>query len=185
MKNFNNLKIKFIYQNIIMNKTVSKELDFLSRSNIIYVSSRVGRNAYKEMIRWASENDLDDYESLIRNPKEELDYINDKFIKEHPRVRLEVIVGNKKYPKLLMDDMTEHFSVDDFREYDTQTPENIYTDMRRNNKPNIYQIRQHVRKYDRQNHSSNLSKHNLSNKTSIPINRYDMSALYKKNAFSS
>jgi hypothetical protein len=136
----------------------SLEKIFLSDTNIRDISAYIGRNAREEMKEWASTRKLDDYESVQMDYIEALDFANAEFSKKHKHGGYELnMSAGQDYPKYYIDEGVERYTVDDFRKHDAQSTQEVMrsnSNFRYGNKIKQWNIGQHRRHYDRDEHEN-------------------------------
>jgi hypothetical protein len=158
---------------------------FLSRQNIIIISSVIGRNASDEMNKWSSERNLDDYESVQMDFTEALDFANNEFSKAHkPReYELSLADGKTKHPKYFISNAVTGFNVNDWRTFDAQSSQEIFRsnkNFRHGNRIKPWQASMHKRHYDRDEHENGLK--DIRELQTIQRG-YNMEAIYGKNQY--
>lgn len=165
---------------------LSVEKLFLSKNNIRDVSAHIGRYAAPEMIKWANNNPLDDYESVQGDYSESLDFINKQFVNESKNKPYELnMAQGQDYPKYYIDEGVERYSVDDFRSHDAQNTQEVMrsnANFRYNNKIKIWCKSAHVRHYDHDEHENGLRDTRELNTLS---RKYNMNKIYEENPYKS
>jgi hypothetical protein len=164
----------------------SLEKMFLSNNNIINMSAHIGRPMKNEMIKWAKQNPLDDYESVQGDYTESLDYVNDEFSKMYKDRSVEINTSaGQKYPKYYISDGVEKYTTDDFRKHDAKKLQDVRvsnSNFRYNNKIKSWRLSQHRHYYDKDEHANGLRDIRELN---TPVSGYNMDKIYGKNPYES
>ena len=164
----------------------SMERLFLSKNNIRDVSASLGRNAVAEMSKWATENPLDDYESVRGDYYETLDFVNNSFIKHARNKPYELnMKSGQNYPKYYIDEGVERYNVNDFRSHDAQSTQEVMrtnADFRYNNKIKLWHRSAHIRQYDRDEHENGLRD---TRELNTLTRKYNMDKIHAENPYKS
>lgn len=163
---------------------MSVESIFLSKSNTLNISTKVGRDVSNNMKVWANKNSLDDYESVHGDLYETLEFANNQFIKTVKNEPCEINMSHgQKYPKYYISDGVEKYDTEDFRSHDAQYSENVMrsnANFRYNNKIKLWNRSAHIRNYDKDEHENGLRDIRELNNTQ---RGYNMDKIYDKNPY--
>lgn len=168
------------------NHGFSLEELFLSDENIKKLSNYAEKNVKDDMVYFANNNLLDDYESVQGDYMEALDFVNDKFIKSISyTINAISTAKGQKYPKGIVLDGVENYTVNDFRTHDAQYTQEVIrsnANFRYNNDIKSWRRSAHVRNYDRNEHESGLKD---TRELNTLTRSYNMNNIFKDNPYKS